>query len=62
MPGVVEDLVIFPLDFNSAIEGGTYSSLLGPSYMSLFLEAEDKFGVTLNVFFFFRVFVVQVNR
>lgn len=31
MPGVVEDLVILPLDFNSAVEGGTYSSLLGPS-------------------------------
>lgn len=65
MPGVVENLVILLLDFNCAIEDGTYSSLLGPSYTvppaSLFLEAEDKCGVTLNLFFFFRVFVVQVG-
>lgn len=60
MSGVVDDLVILPPDFNSAMEGGTYSSFLGPSYTYLFLEAEDKFGVTLNLFF--KVFVVQVSR
>lgn len=60
MSGVVEDLVIPPFDFNSAMEGGTYSSFLGPSYTSLFLKAEDKFGVTLNLFS--KVYVVQVSR
>lgn len=53
MPCVVKGLVILPLDFNCAIGGGTYSSLLGPAYTTLFLEAEVKFGVTLNLFFFF---------
>lgn len=35
MPGVIEDLVILPLGFNSAIEGDACSSLLGSSYTSI---------------------------
>lgn len=53
MPCVVKDLVILPLGFHCAIDGGTSSSLLGPTYTTLFLEAEVKIGVTLNVLFFF---------
>lgn len=38
MSGVVEDLVIPSFDFNSVMEGGTYSSLFGSLLLISVLE------------------------